>query len=424
MRMRIFYLITILLCFITLTACASSPTNSSESELNNTESQITESETESEETQTQIDDTQQSGDSDEVAPPDGVSLLSQDQVDWFATQFFNSVENPITNMFLSSEYNIPKNIRIDNLFINGVFKENEAEISTEEKDLLKKRFGKRTDGFLTKFTMEDINLVLKSYLGMTFDETNQVGNYGFPYLEEYKAYYSCRTEKIYYTYDFHNGWKNEDDTITLQYSKNDDDCYWVTLREENGNYYFMSNRKERIVYPPEGVNLLPQETVTWFATSFFNHNESFFPNMFLYKTFDSPENVNIQGVFRQGFRRGEYLEVSQEELDLLQQKGAAIEWDTIKWPIEDMNAVLKEYINLSLEETNKVDLDTFYYLDDYKAYYICVSDTAYTQYDFFNGWTNEDGTITLQYSQWDKEVYRVTLREEDGCYYFVSNMKE
>ena len=81
MRIRIFYLITIVLSFITLTACAGSPTNSSESELNNTESQITESETESEETQTQIDDTQQSGDSDEVAPPDGVSLLSQDQVD-------------------------------------------------------------------------------------------------------------------------------------------------------------------------------------------------------------------------------------------------------------------------------------------------------------------------------------------------------
>jgi hypothetical protein len=140
------------------------------------------------------------------------------------------------------------------------------------------------------------------------------------------------------------------------------------------------------------------------------------------------ENVNIHGIFREGFRLGEYLEVSQEELELLQQKGAAIEWDTIKLPIEDMNAVLKKYVNLSLEETNKVDLDNLYYLDDYKAYYICVSDCAYTQYDFFNGWTNEDGTITLQYSQWysqrDKEIYRVTLREEDGRYYFVSNMKE
>lgn len=146
--------------------------------------------------------------------------------------------------------------------------------------------------------------------------------------------------------------------------------------------------------------------------------------MFLLHTFDSPENVNICGVFREGFRPGEYLEVSQEELDLLQQKGAAIEWDTIKLPVEEIDAELKKYVNLSLEETNKVDLDTLYYLEEYKAYYICVSDTAYTWYDFFNGWTNEDGSITLQYSQWDKEIYRVTLREEDGCYYFVSNMKE
>jgi hypothetical protein len=103
--------------------------------------------------------------------------------------------------------------------------------------------------------------------------------------------------------------------------------------------------------------------------------------------------------------------------------------DTYKRTIEDMDEVLTRYMNITLEETNKRDIEYMYYLEEYRAYYTCVGDTEYTKYDILYGWTNDDGTITLQYMHdpnlsSDDTIYRVTLKEENGNYYFISNLSK
>ena len=92
-----------------------------------------------------------------------------------------------------------------------------------------------------------------------------------------------------------------------------------------------------------------------------------------------------------------------------------------------MNDILKKYMGISLEETNKVELDSMHYLAEYDAYYCMHGDTNYNRYTMEKGFFNEDGTITLLYkivsSYRNEPRYIVTLKPVGDGYQFISNMK-
>ena len=118
--------------------------------------------------------------------------------------------------------------------------------------------------------------------------------------------------------------------------------------------------------------------------------------------------------------------VTQEEIALLESRyNAMTNLDTIKITRDEMNELLLKYTGFALEETNKKDLDNFYYLEEFDSYYVCRGDTSYQKYEFYNGWINGgDGTITLRYKGINGDTRRVTLLELDGNIYFMSNLKE
>lgn len=187
---------------------------------------------------------------------------------------------------------------------------------------------------------------------------------------------------------------------------------------------------EKEVLPPYDVVLMEQDKVDWFETSYFNVSDSRIVNMFLNSEYDIPAEINLYHLFYNGKISADGQNVSQEEISLLETRYSAMtNLDIYKRTIEDMNEVLIRYMNITLEETNKRDIEKMYYLEEYSAYYTCVGDTKYTKYDILHGWTNDDGTITLQYMHdqnlsIDDTIYRVTLKEENGNYYFISNLKE
>lgn len=70
---------------------------------------------------------------------------------------------------------------------------------------------------------------------------------GLYYLEEYEAYYNLAGDSLWSSYDILSGWVNEDKTVTVEYLGRDtysgeEGTWQVTLKEENGNYYFISNK--------------------------------------------------------------------------------------------------------------------------------------------------------------------------------------
>ena len=91
-----------------------------------------------------------------------------------------------------------------------------------------------------------------------------------------------------------------------------------------------------------------------------------------------------------------------------------------------MDSVLKTYMNLTLEDTNQINIDNFYYLEEYNAYYSVIGDAKVSHYSMDYGWKDAEGRIGLQYivdkdTNSDENLYLVVLKEVNGNYYFISN---
>lgn len=92
-----------------------------------------------------------------------------------------------------------------------------------------------------------------------------------------------------------------------------------------------------------------------------------------------------------------------------------------KLTTEEIDRILTRYTGLTLEQTNKVGLDSFTYSADYDAYYWMHGDTNYCGDLLFLLGTREGSTVKLY--QGDGSAWTcVTLEEqEDGGWWFVSN---
>ncbi len=181
------------------------------------------------------------------------------------------------------------------------------------------------------------------------------------------------------------------------------------------------------------VGPIDEATLKWFETEFFNNNENLIVNMFLTSEYNSPADIDLHHVFYGG-ATGMSTNVSQDEIRLLEQKyDTVIELDVAKVTRKEMDQILKKYIGLKRKETNQINLNNLYYLEEYDAFYNLVGNALGNTiggmivpgYVIIEGVRNENGTITLQYydafSSY-KRVSEVTLREKDGNYYFVSNV--
>ncbi len=173
------------------------------------------------------------------------NALAKDKLDWFETVFFNSDDNRIVNMFLTSEYDTIANIDLSALFYNG---DNglggSGEITEDEKTLANNHFG--FDDFdVSKATKADMDSVLQKYAGLTLETTNKVGLEALFYVEVNDAYYHVAGDTKYIKCDITKGWVNEDGTITLQYCDAISSIlgtYEVTLKEAGDSYQFLSNK--------------------------------------------------------------------------------------------------------------------------------------------------------------------------------------
>ncbi|MBQ6844080.1 MAG: hypothetical protein IJO60_05520 [Agathobacter sp.] len=172
---------------------------------------------------------------------------------------------------------------------------------------------------------------------------------------------------------------------------------------------------------------LEENEIVWFENYFFNTDENRMPNMFLSSEYAAAADVDLGKLFYGGVDgKGGVGEVSEDEIQLLVQKYDIMELDTSKATVEEMNAVLQKYMGITLEESNKLGLDSLYYLEETDAYYNVAGDTVYMKCDIVSGQVNADGTITLVYCDALSEPsdnYQVTLKEVDGGYIFISNVK-
>lgn len=167
----------------------------------------------------------------------------------------------------------------------------------------------------------------------------------------------------------------------------------------------------------DGWTRLTEEELKWFNEQFFNVEGNRIVNSFLNCTYTDVKNINLVDLF---YDMSE--EISDKEMVAL--KGSEIDFETDfqKLTVAYMDELLRTYANISFEETNKVDLEMFLYLEEFDAYYYCHGDTHYSLIEVKSGAKDENGNLVLQCFYLEgKENCEVTLKAHENGYYFVSN---
>lgn len=159
--------------------------------------------------------------------------------------------------------------------------------------------------------------------------------------------------------------------------------------------------------------------IDWFNTEFFNVGSGVcMMNMMLSSYYDTAADIDLYELFYNG-PTGIQEEVTEAEQTAI--GPVAFEHYPIKTQRTEMDAFLQEYAGVTLDETNKKNLDQFIYLEEYDAYYLLHGDTNFQRCTVLSGEKNADGVITLTYEQEGGKKGIVTLKESGDGYQFLSN---
>lgn len=168
---------------------------------------------------------------------------------------------------------------------------------------------------------------------------------------------------------------------------------------------------------------LTANEIDWFNEEFFNQDETArLRNQMLRSAYETAAEVDLFQLFYNGAQQAiSPANVTDEERQQLAQiDSMATTLDITKVTVSEMDVALLELTGLTLEETGKIGLEQFIYLEIPDAYYFAHGDTNAIHCTVLSGRQNDDGTITLHYT-YDHGTGCVTLRKTDDCYIFIAN---
>ena len=192
--------------------------------------------------------------------------------------------------------------------------------------------------------------------------------------------------------------------------------------------------KELEIQEEETAQLTAEE-LQYFTSLFANPEVGrAFPTMLLSSEYDTPENIHLGWLFREGVPNDDGSwgsDISEEELEALrsvltaEEYDAFLMYDAYKTPRNTMNELLIQWLGIGLEDTKQCGLEFLVYLEEYDAYYSVASDTNMVIPEFSSGVRREDGMIELRYrARWSSgpDTHILVLRPAGESYQFVSNL--
>lgn len=169
-------------------------------------------------------------------------------------------------------------------------------------------------------------------------------------------------------------------------------------------------------------DVLSDDEIKRFNSEFFNGGTDNRNNMMLSSEYDRPENIDLFQLFYNGIG-GVEDQVSEEEEALLAELNSEAPYlDIVKVTTNEMNDFLEEKLGIQLDETKKIGLENFYYLEPYDSFYLVVGDTNFDWCTVTSGIWKSDKELTLDYTkEYEGGQWRVVLEKTDNGYLFVSN---
>lgn len=169
---------------------------------------------------------------------------------------------------------------------------------------------------------------------------------------------------------------------------------------------------------------LSEKEITVFNTEFFNGDITNMNNMPLSSEYSQPDEINLFELFYNGVG-GAFGEVSEDELSMLTELCSDAPYlDIIKITANEMDAFLQEKMGISLAETKKTGLDSFYYLEQYDSYYLIKGDSNFDWCMVTSGTWESNNKLILKYEkEYEGGQWVVILQKTDDGYLFISNQK-
>lgn len=223
------------------------------------------------------------------------------------------------------------------------------------------------------------------------------------------------TSEIETNSDIHSEPESETDTELDTESESETDTELETGTEPDNN----TEPDEKPARPSmDKVGSFTDEELLWFNEQFFNVDENAIVNAFLNCTYSDVKDINIVDLFYDFSE-----DISEQEEATLSGSEIDFETDYQKLTVTFMDNYLRTYANISFEESNKVDVELYLYLEEFDAYYYSHGDVHHSPVEVISGECNNDGTIVLVcYRIEDEQNYQVTLTSHENGYYFVSNV--
>ena len=177
---------------------------------------------------------------------------------------------------------------------------------------------------------------------------------------------------------------------------------------------------------------LSEEELAYFnGDGFFNGDYLNIRNQFLSSTYAAPEEIDLFQLFYCGDGDADYAAppdgvdpVALEAAMLAAEGGDAPDCPATILTTAQMDAVLEEYLGLTLAETGQVGLEHFTYLPGFDVYFYYHGDTNYRGSVAFTGGERRGELVRLAYDDtFMGDGYKqVTLRERGEGWQFVSNL--
>ena len=179
----------------------------------------------------------------------------------------------------------------------------------------------------------------------------------------------------------------------------------------------------------EPVPLTEEELAYFNGDDFFNGEYLNLPNQFLSSLYAAPEDIDLFQLFYCGAGDGLPEGVDPSALNaameaaVTEAEGGVPDCPATVLTTAAMDAVLTEYLGLTLAETNRVGLDQFTYLPEYDVYFHYHGDTNYRSGVTFSSGTRRGALVELVYEDtFMADGWKVlTLWETEGGWQFVSH---
>lgn len=176
------------------------------------------------------------------------------------------------------------------------------------------------------------------------------------------------------------------------------------------------------------IEVLSADELEFFnGDAFFNGEDFNIRNQLLSSVYDGPEAIDLFGLFYAGSGLEETI-TDEELLSVMAASGISGTINQLPSPCEknslnNMNAILLEHMDITVEESSKIGLENMIYLESYDAYYYFHGDTNYRSVITFNRGEREGDQIRLFYDDgfFGDGAKVLTLMESDGRYKFKSN---